>query len=108
MKGPPDRQVRIGHQLHEAFERHGKRKPPAELERGEAQHGTQVPAEALGRGVLQPVGHIRDRKARRLEQIGGMQQPDGGEIVLGRWKPRPGKAGHEGARPDVQSLRPAW
>src|SRR3712207_9584692 len=44
----------------------------------------EVAAEALGRGVFQAVGDVGHREPARLEPRGRVQQPDGGEVVLGR------------------------
>ena len=48
MESPPDLPVRIHHQRHEPLHRHRERKPAAELQRRQPQHGPEVAAEALG------------------------------------------------------------
>ena len=99
MKPPPDLPIRLHHQRHEPLHRHRERKPAAELECRQPQHGPQVAAEALGRAVLETVRHVRHRQPRRLEQPGRVQQPDGGEVVLRRGQPRPREPRHQRARP---------
>src|SRR5881628_1609012 len=84
MKHPPDRDIWSDHYVHEAREGHGKGEATAELQGGQSKHGPEMAPEALRRGILQPIRDIRDREAGRLEQIRSVQQPDSGEIVLGR------------------------
>jgi hypothetical protein len=91
MEGPPDREVGNQQQVNEPPQRHGKRESPPELERGDSEHGPEVPAKTLRRGVLQTVGHIGDRQACRFEEIGGMEEANGREIVLRGGQSGPGK-----------------
>ena len=94
--------VRGDQQVDVARERDVERETPAELAGGDAQHRFQVPAEALRRRVVEPVGHIGDGQAGVEEQIGGVQQPHAGEIGLGRREADPVKARHQRAGADAE------
>ena len=106
MESPPDLAIRLHHQRDEPLQRHREREPAPELQRRQPQHGPEVPPEALRRAVLQPIGHIRHREPRRLEEKGRVQQPDGREVVLGRRQSGPREPRHQRARPHRELLPP--
>src|SRR3954447_22828770 len=67
MKGAPDREIGCQHQLDETLQRSWEGKAATELERCQAKHCAQVPSEALGGGILQPVRDIGNGKTSHFE-----------------------------------------
>src|SRR5687768_13761106 len=104
MKCAPCLEVWSDHELYESLQGSRKWKSPAKFERSDAQHCSKMPPKALGRRVLQAIGNICHRETGCLEEKGRMEEAHGGQVVLGRGESSPGKPGHQGARPHIQSL----
>ena len=86
----------------EPVQRRVEGKAPAQLGRGDPHQAPHMPAETLGRRVVEPVGHVGDGVALALEEQGGVHQPHGGEVALGAGEPGATEAGHERGGGDAE------
>jgi hypothetical protein len=82
MEPGPDSAIRLNHQVKVSLQGDREREPPAKLRTGQAQQRTHMPSEALGGGTLQSVRHVRDGKSAVLEILGGVEEPDRGQVTF--------------------------
>ena len=75
--------VRGDEKIDVALERDVEWKAAPELARGDPQHGFQVSPEALGRGVVEPVGDVRHGQTRVEKEVSRVEQSRAGEVRFG-------------------------